>query len=148
VKLKKAHLGAGALALGAVLAFALPAGASVNLQSESSGGSILKIAKNAQIKAKGAATVVTLTLTCPAGARAQVAVDVAQAVNGNTVVRGSGYANDVTCTGGAQKLKIAVLAGPAPWKLGVAYAVGHADIYGNGYYAHLDTDREIVNVQS
>jgi hypothetical protein len=148
VKLKKAHLGAGALAVGAVLAFAVPAGAAVNLQSESNGTSAIKIVKQAKIKAKGAATIVTVNITCPAGSTYQLSVDVTQTVSPTTTTHGSGYVNNQVCTGGTEKVKVPVTSSGAPFKEGVAYAVGRADVYSPFGYVNLNTGREIVNVAS
>ncbi|WP_432972504.1 hypothetical protein [Dactylosporangium sp. CA-233914] len=148
MKLKKSHLGTGALALGAVLAFAVPAGAAVNLQSESSGGSAVKIVKTAKLKANGAATIVTVNVTCPAGAHYQLQVDVTQTVSPTSTTHGSGYLNNQACTGATEKVKVPVTSQGAPFKSGVAYAVGHLDVYGQNAYVTLNTGREIVNVAS
>ncbi|GGM48666.1 hypothetical protein ACFFX1_23435 [Dactylosporangium sucinum] len=148
MKLTKTHLGAGTLALGAVLAFAVPAGAAVNLQSESNGSSSIKIAKTANLKAKGAATVVTVKVGCPVGARYQVGVEVGQVVNGNTTAHGTAYLYNQVCTGAVENVKLHVLADGAPFKPGVAYAVGSADISGPAGYWNLNTGREIVNVNN
>ncbi|HTJ36215.1 MAG TPA: hypothetical protein VL738_23620 [Dactylosporangium sp.] len=148
MKLRKSHLGAGALALGAVLAFAVPAGAAVNLQSESSGNSAIKIVKEAKLKAKGAATVVTVNVTCPIGSYYQVTVDVVQTINPNTTTHGSGYVSNQECSGITDKVKVPVTAGAAPFKPGVAYAVGRLDVSSPWSYTTVNTGREIVNVES
>ena len=149
MKLTRSHLGAGALALGAVLAFAVPAGAAVNLQSESGGTPVIKIVKQAKLKAGGAATVVTVNLTCPAGAEYNLYVTVTQAIGGKTT-NGAGSTERQTCTGTTQKAKVPVTVsgGGAPFKKGDAYAVGTADIYGPGSYFRVETGRVIVNVES
>ncbi|WP_433044733.1 hypothetical protein [Dactylosporangium sp. CS-033363] len=148
MKLSKSHLGAGALALGAVLAFAVPAGAAVNLQSESNGTSALKIVKQAKLKANGAATVVTLNITCPSGDYYDLNVSVTQTI-GNKTTTGTGYAPRTECTGYTQKVKVPVTVsgGGAPFKQGDAYAVGNANVYGFDYL-QLSTGRVIVNVES
>jgi hypothetical protein len=148
VKLRKSYVGAGALAIGAVLAFALPAGAAVNLQSESGGGSAIKIVKNAQLKAKGAATIVTVSVACPTGSSFDLDVSVTQAVSGNKTTSGSGNAYNQACTGGFTKVKVAVPASPAPFKKGVAYAIGEAHVWNLYSYQVINTGREIVNVES
>ncbi|MER7274437.1 hypothetical protein ABT369_08280 [Dactylosporangium sp. NPDC000244] len=148
MKLKKSHLGAGALALGAVLAFAVPAGAAVNLQSESSGTAAIKIVKQANLKANGAATIVTVNVTCPIGNWFQLSVNVTQTVTPTTTTNGSGYVNDQPCTGGTQKVKVPVTSNGAPFTSGVAYAIGRASVSGSIGYVNLNTGREIVNVQS
>ncbi|WP_433076047.1 hypothetical protein ACQP1P_30685 [Dactylosporangium sp. CA-052675] len=148
MKVKKSHLGAGALALGAVLAFAVPAGAAVNLQSESSGTAAIKIVKQAKLKANGAATIVTVSVTCPTGSRFSLSVDVTQTVTPTTTTHGGGYLGEQWCTGATQKVKVPVTSTGAPFEAGVAYAVGHANIYGSIGYVNLDTGREIVNVES
>ncbi|GAA3249423.1 hypothetical protein ACFO1B_52830 [Dactylosporangium siamense] len=149
MNIKKSKLGVAALAVGGVLAFAVPAGAAVNLQSESPGALAIKITKNAQIKANGAATIVTLTVTCPTNWVFTADVSVTQTV-GSITTSGRGYTYEAPCTGAAQKVKIPVTASPAPFQLGVAYALGNLsarNLY-NSNYAYANTGREIVNVQS
>ncbi|GAA2388133.1 hypothetical protein [Dactylosporangium salmoneum] len=147
MKLQKKHLGVGAVALGAVLAFAVPAGAAVNLQSESNGTATVKIAKNAQLKAKGAVTIVTLNVTCPLGSHFSVYADVSQTISPSATTHGSGSLYNQACTGTAQKVKVTVPASPAPFIPGVAYATGHLEVYGYSYSA-ADTGRVIVNVEN
>ena len=148
MKLKKSHLGAGALALGTVLAFAVPAGAAVNLQSESSGGAAISIAKKAKLQARGAATIVTVTVTCPAGAWYQVGVTVSQTVSPTSVTSGSRYISNQRCTGTTEKVKVAVTPTPGPFQPGVAYATGELDVSLPSGYTQLYTGREIINVAS
>jgi len=148
MKLKKSHLGVGALALGGVLAFAVPAGAAVNLHSESGAGSAVKIVKTAKLKARGAATEVTVSVTCPSGGRFYLYVDVTQTVSPTTTTHGSGHLTNQYCTGFAENVKVPVTAGGAPFKLGVAYAVGELDVNTNQGYFTLNTGREIVNVNN
>ncbi|MET7421414.1 hypothetical protein [Dactylosporangium sp. NPDC005555] len=144
----RSKLGVAALAIGGVLAFAVPAGAAVNLQSESPGAPTVKIVKQAKLKANGAATIVTLTVTCPAGWTFSANASVTQTV-GSITTGGSNHTADTTCTGVAQKVKIPVTASPAPFQLGVAYALGELSVRSpNYYYAYANTGREIVNVES
>ncbi|WP_327006602.1 hypothetical protein OHA72_04580 [Dactylosporangium sp. NBC_01737] len=102
MKLTKSKLGVAALAVGGVLAFAVPAGATVNLQSESPGSPIVKITKNAKLKANGAATIVTLTVTCPAGWYFTAQASVTQTV-GSITTGGQNHTSELVCTGAAQK---------------------------------------------
>ncbi|MEV4140689.1 hypothetical protein AB0J72_52055 [Dactylosporangium sp. NPDC049742] len=148
MKVTKSKFGVAALAVGGVLAFAVPAGAAVNLQSESPGHGTVKIAKQAQLKAKGAATVVTLNVSCPAGWVFTGYVSVTQAV-GNITTGGSNRTSEIACTGYTQKVKVPVTASPAPFKVGDAYALGEIQVRSPGYqYFFANTGREIVNVQS
>ncbi|MEV8515376.1 hypothetical protein [Dactylosporangium sp. NPDC051484] len=147
MKLQKKHLGVGAVALGAVLAFAVPAGAAVSLQSESNGSAAVKIAQNAQLKAKGAVTIVTLNLTCPVGNHFWASTDVSQTVSPSATTHGSGALYNQSCTGTTQKVKVTAAASPAPFIPGVAYATAHVEVYGNTN-ATLDTGRVIVNVDN
>jgi hypothetical protein len=148
VKLTKSKLGVAALAVGGVLAFAVPAGATVNLQSESPGAPIIKIAKNAKLKANGAATIVTLTVTCPAGWYFAAQASVTQTV-GSITTGGQNHTSEAVCTGAAQKVKIPVTASPAPFHAGVAYALGDLSVRSPNYsYGYANTGREIVNVES
>ncbi|GAB3868927.1 hypothetical protein ACFPIJ_05630 [Dactylosporangium cerinum] len=148
MNITKSKLGVAALAVGGVLAFAVPAGAAVNLQSESPGAPTIKITKNAQLKANGAATVVTLTVTCPPGWFFNAGASVTQTV-GSITTGGHNQTTEATCTGAAQKVKIPVTASPAPFQAGVAYALGDLSVRSpNWAYAYANTGREIVNVQS
>jgi hypothetical protein len=148
MNITRSKLGVAALAVGGVLAFAVPAGAAVNLQSESPGAPTIKIAKDAKLKANGAATVVTLTVTCPAGWYFSTEVSVTQTV-GSITTGGRNHTSEATCTGAAQKVKVPVTASPAPFKVGVAYALGDLTVRSpNWNYSYANTGREIVNVQS
>ncbi|GAA2641241.1 hypothetical protein GCM10010399_88810 [Dactylosporangium fulvum] len=148
MKLNKSHLGAGALALGAVLAFAVPAGAAVNLQSESGGTPTIKIAKTARLKANGAATVATVNVTCPVGNWYSTYVEVVQTVNPTSTTRGNGSIINQRCSGFTEKVKVPVTASGAPFQVGVAYAVGQLEVTGPIGYINVNTGREIVNVNS
>ena len=148
MKVTRSKLGVAALAVGGVLAFAVPAGAAVNLQSESPGTGTVKIAKQAQLKAKGAATVLTLSVSCPAGWRFNVFASVTQTV-GDITTAGNNQTTEAICTGSTQKVKLPVTASPAPFKPGVAYAIGELQVRNPYYqYFYASTGREIVNVQS
>ncbi len=148
MKITKSRLGMAAIAAGGVLAFAVPAGAAVNLQSESPGAPTIKIAKQAKLKANGAATVVTVTVTCRPGWIFTATASVTQTV-GSITTGGSNHTSETICTGAAQKVKIPVTASPAPFQPGVAYALGELAVREYYYqYTYANTGREIVNVES
>lgn len=148
MNLTRSKLGVAAIAVGGVLAFAVPAGATVNLQSESPGAPVIKIAKQAKLKANGAATVVTLNVTCPAGWLFTATASVTQTV-GSITTGGSNHSSETVCTGAVQKVKVPVTASPAPFQPGVAYALGELAVRDYFYqFTYVNTGREIVNVQS
>lgn len=87
----------GAVALGATVAFALPAGADVRVQSESPPGTI-KVANEAKLNADGTVEV-RVAIVCWPGGRSKIKVNLAQPQVGGPV-RGYGeVAIGPLCTG-------------------------------------------------
>ncbi|GIF69201.1 hypothetical protein Ais01nite_72360 [Asanoa ishikariensis] len=118
--------------MGAALAVAVPAGAAVQVQSESPPRGVAKIVKTAKLKANGAAGVVTFQVNCVPRKTFDSSVIVSQRVGGK-VTRGETYVFNTRCEAdGTNKLKAAVVPGPKPFKPGVAFATVRVDFYPGG----------------
>jgi hypothetical protein len=123
---------AGAIAVGAALAVALPASAAVQVQSESPARGVAKIVKNAKLKANGAAGVVTFDVNCVPREGFDANVKVSQRVGGK-VTSGDSYLSNIRCEAdGTNKVKASVVPGPKPFKPGVAFATVRVDFYNSG----------------
>lgn len=123
---------AGAIAVGAALAVALPASAAVQLQSESPARGVAKIVKNAKLKANGAAGVVTFDVNCVPLRDFDSSVKVSQRVGGK-VTSGDTYVYNIRCEAdGTNRVKASVVPGPKPFKTGVAFATVRVDFYPGG----------------
>jgi hypothetical protein len=143
VRLNRARaLVVGVVAAGAALALAVPAGAAVQLQSESPPATV-RIAENAQLKAKGAGLTATIVVSCAEGTTFRAYTTVSQRVGG-VVTRGSGYASD-TCTGERQRVKVGLSPSPKPFKAGVAFATADVD-FDYPYWTSVNARREITIV--
>lgn len=125
--LRPAIAGAG-VAAAAVLAFALPAGASVNVQSSSPAVASLKLGQKATIEANGAVVFAPTKVKCPAGYTAYVNVRITEAV-GDNIAAGSESVS-VPCTGRVQNITLNVSPSEHPFKKGVAWGSAELDIYG------------------
>jgi hypothetical protein len=109
-----------AIGVGAVFALALPAGASVSLQSQSPPVAAVKLGNQAKINAKGAVVFPTVKVTCPPGSFAQLTVQVTETV-GNNIASGATSEEIEPCTGTVQKLTVAVTPINHPFRKGVAF---------------------------
>ena len=127
---KKARLiVAGAIAIGGALAVAVPASAAVQLQSESPAQGVAKINTKAQLKANGAAGVVTFQVNCVPRQTFASTVQVSQRVGGQ-VTSGQTYIYSTRCEAdGTNKVKASVVPSKKPFKPGVAYATVRVDFY-------------------
>ncbi len=110
---------AAAVGAGAVLAFALPAGAAVSLQSQSPPVDALKLGARATLDANGAVVFPSVQVLCQSGRTAFLTVRVTENV-GNAIASGSGGA-EVACNGQQQTLRIAVTPTQKPFKTGIAF---------------------------
>jgi hypothetical protein len=117
-----------AVAAGAVLAFAMPAGAALSLQSESPPQGQVQIGKTASLVANGAAVFTAINVVCAPGNYATLSVTVTQAV-GNTIASGQTQREVSPCTGRPQKLSVAVTPTQRPFVKGTAF--GQAVLYTN-----------------
>jgi hypothetical protein len=108
-----------ALATGVFIAFGLPAGADVSLQSESPSVASVTLGSTGVLSAHGAAVTVPVTVVCQPGAYAFVYLTIYQRT-GNDIAVGSEYVN-VSCTGSPQTLEVVVNPYPKPFHPNVAY---------------------------
>jgi hypothetical protein len=115
-----------AVAIGAVLAFAMPAGAALSLQSQSPPQAQVQIGRTASLQANGAAVFTAVNVVCAPGSYATLTVRVTQAVR-DTIASGETHREVQPCTGRPQKLSVAVTATQRPFVRGIAF--GQAALY-------------------
>jgi hypothetical protein len=115
-----------AIAVGALLAFALPAGAAVSVQSESQPSLEVTLGATALLDAKGAVVYVPVTVVCQPASFSSLVVQVTQRV-GSDIASGVAY-TDVDCTGSVQELVIAVTATQNAFRKGVAFGRARLDV--------------------
>jgi hypothetical protein len=120
MKAKFPLIAAGAMGVGAVLAFALPAGASVSVQSQSPPAGTVKLGQKATLQANGAVVFAPVKVTCRPGSYTQLTVLVAENVNGN-IASGTTYTQVDPCTGQPQSMQIAVVPTQKAFKAGLAW---------------------------
>jgi hypothetical protein len=119
-------LAAGAIALGATFAFALPAGAAVSSQSPPT--AVLKLANQANIDANGAVVFVPLRFTCRPGSQAYVSAEITENVGG-FIASGSGSTrNELNCSGKAQSVTLAVTPTQRAFAKGVAFGEAYLQV--------------------
>jgi hypothetical protein len=110
-----------AVAMGAVLALALPGGAQADVQVKSPPNHVVAIEATATWEANGAAVYVTIDVICPKGASSNVSITVTQAVDG-AIVQGQTYRSvGFACVGRPQAVRIGVTPMPKPFAKGVAF---------------------------
>jgi hypothetical protein len=132
-----------AITLGAALAATLPALPAVSQQSPPP--PMVEIADTATLAARGAAVLVTVTVTCPADSDfAQLFVSVSQR-RGSRVANGSGFISDFTCTGEPQEITVPVLAFGASFRQGVAFATAELFVCGP-FFCESVTDAEEITI--
>lgn len=129
-----------AVATGAVLAFAMPAGAALSLQSQSPPQAQVQIGKTASLVANGAAVFTAINVVCAPGNYASLVVSVTQAV-GNTIASGQTQREVSPCTGRPQKLSVAVTPTQRPFVKGVAF--GQAELY---TYSGAVRDERVIRI--
>jgi hypothetical protein len=120
VKAKFPLIAAGAIGVGAALAFGLPAGAAVSVQSQSPPTSTVKLGKTARLDANGAVVFAPVKVTCRPGSFTQLSVTVAENVGGN-IASGTTFTEISPCTGTQQKLQIAVIPTQKAFRAGTAF---------------------------
>jgi hypothetical protein len=113
-------IAAGAMGVGAVLAFALPAGASVSVQSQSPPTGTVKLGQRATLEANGAVVFAPVKVVCRPGSYTAITVLVAENVGGN-IASGTTYTQVDPCTGQPQSLQIAVVPTQKAFKPGLAW---------------------------
>jgi hypothetical protein len=129
-----------AVATGAVLAVAMPAGAALSLQSQSPPQAQVQIGRTASLQANGAAVFTAVNVVCAPGSYAVLNVAVTQAV-GNTIASGQTSREIQPCTGRPQKLSIAVTATQRPFVKGIAF--GQAALYTSNSNGTVRDERTI-----
>jgi hypothetical protein len=132
-----------AVAVGAIVATALPAGASVSLQSQSPPVAAVKLGPKAKLDARGAVVFPTVKVTCAPGDFALLTVQVTEAV-GKDIASGASSQQVSPCTGAVQKFTVAVTPVNHPFRKGVAFGQAWLDVC-NGFSCH--TFRDFHNIQ-
>ncbi|MGW4462010.1 hypothetical protein [Micromonospora sp. NBC_01796] len=116
-----------AIAVGGVIAFALPAGAAVSVQSESPSVAAVTLGGKARLDANGAVVFAPVKVACTPGSYAALTVEVTQAV-GNNIAKGDKTVTIQECTGDQQKLNVAVTPDLKPYRKGVAFGSARLEV--------------------
>ncbi|MEV4629703.1 hypothetical protein AB0J90_25900 [Micromonospora sp. NPDC049523] len=116
-----------AIAVGGVIAFALPAGAAVSVQSESPSVAVVSLGAKARLDANGAVVFAPVKVACTPGGSAYLVVEVTQAV-GNGIAKGEKVFTVPECTGDQQKINVAVTPDLKPYRKGVAFGSARLDV--------------------
>jgi hypothetical protein len=116
----KTFAATAAIALGALLAFTLPAGAALSVQSQSPPNATVELGRTATLQANGAAVFTAVNVVCAPGQYTSLEVIVTEAVR-NTIASGRTVRQIYDCTGKPQKLTIAVTPTQRPFVRGVAF---------------------------
>jgi hypothetical protein len=119
MKIKRLPLAAaGAIGLGAVLAFALPAGAAVSAQSPPDAS--VRLGGQATLDADGAVVFAPVTIACRSGLSAYLTVRVTENVGG-FIASGDANVLGARCTGGKAKFTATVTPTQRAFRKGVAF---------------------------
>jgi hypothetical protein len=113
-------LTAAVIGAGAVLAFALPAGMAVAVQSQSPPVSQVQLGQRAILDANGAVVFAPVKVVCRPGAFAYLTVTVTENVGGD-IASGSTFEEIEQCTGSVQSFDIAVTPTQKAFRVGVAF---------------------------
>ena len=118
------------VAVGTVLALALPGGAQA-VQVKSPPNGVVLFEAEAVLEANGAAVTAVVDYFCPTGTSISVEITVTQAV-GDTIASGRStrYFNSV-CNGKPQVLRVAVAATQRPFVKGAAFGQVEGSFYGD-----------------
>jgi hypothetical protein len=131
MKLTRRHtqlLAASAIGLGAVVAFALPAGAAVI--SKSPPAPVLKLGTTATLEANGAVVFAPVKFTCPVGSTGYESVTVTEAVEGGLIASGSGGTDPIPCTGRQQNINQSVTPTQRAFIKGAAFGQAYLNVCG------------------
>jgi hypothetical protein len=131
-----------AIGVGAVLAFALPAGAAVSVQSQSPPVAAVKLGSTARLDANGAVVFAPVKVTCSPGSYAFLTVAVTENV-GNAIASGQ-RSLQVPCDGTQQSLSVSVTPTQKPFRKGVAF--GSADLQVCEYSCVLVRDEHNIDI--
>ena len=135
----------GALAAGATLALALPAGAAVSVQSESAPIKALDLGDTARLDAKGAVVSAPVTLTCMPGRTAYLYLKVTQKV-GPGIATGT-TSREISCTGTPQEIRLSVTPTGRAFHRGTAYGAASAAACYRGNCTELFDEHVITIVR-
>ena len=134
----------GALVVGAGLAVAAPAMPAVGQFSPPTVISV-EVGDEAKLVAKGAAVLVPVEVTCPAGtAFGSLSVQVTQRV-GSRIASGFGGTSNFACTGTTQVVHVLVTAQDAAFKKGPAVAQASLFVCGD-FGCQSVTDTETIRI--
>jgi hypothetical protein len=140
-------LAVGAVGVGAALAFALPAGAAVSLQSQSPPvPSSVSLGKRATLDANGAVVFPSVKFVCATGQTANLSVIVTENVGGGRIAKGGGFRSNVACTGSAQTLRIAVTPDNWAFRRGVAFGQLFASICSQFQCEDQQQDEHVIRI--
>jgi hypothetical protein len=114
-------------ATGAMLAFALPAGAAVAVQSQSPPTPAVTLGRTATLDARGAVVFAPVDVVCPPGSYTALSVTVAENVGGN-IASGTTRTQIQPCTGSVQSLNVAVIPTQKAFRTGVAFGQAQLDV--------------------
>jgi hypothetical protein len=135
-----------AITLGAALAATLPALPAVSQQSPPP--PMVEIGDTATLAARGAALLVTVTVTCPADSDfADLFVSVSQR-RGSRVANGGGFVGNIDCTGEPQEITVPVQAFGATFRQGVAFATAELFVCGPFFCGSVTDAEEITIVRA
>ncbi|WP_329108881.1 hypothetical protein OG792_09585 [Micromonospora sp. NBC_01699] len=135
-----------AIAVGGVIAFALPAGAAVSVQSESPSVAIVKLGAKARLDANGAVVFAPVKVACTPGSYSTLTVQVTQAV-GNGIAKGEKTVSIQECTGDEQKINVAVTPDLKPYRKGVAFGSARLEVCDGRGCVSLYDERNIQIVK-
>jgi hypothetical protein len=142
-RIRLALVAAGAIGVGAAVAFAVPAGAAVSLQSQSPPVAAVSLGNTATLDANGAVVFAPVKFTCTPGTFASLQVKVTENV-GNAIASGSAFEQIDLCTGAVQRITVAVTPDQKPFRKGVAF--GQAWLTSCNQFA-CRTFRDFHNIQ-
>jgi hypothetical protein len=143
MKKKFALVVTGAISVGAALAFAMPASAGVNLQSESPGVGAVDLGKRARLDANGAVVFAPVTVACMPNAYAYLTVKVTQA-NGDSIASGQKTREVKPCNGKKQKVELSVTPTQRPFRTGVAWGEAELSVCTN--YCRSLSDEHLITI--
>jgi len=127
VKTNYPLVAAATIGIGAAIAFALPAGANVAVQSQSPSIHTVTLGRTAKLDANGAVVFAPVKLACTPGSTAYVSVKVTQNAGGR-IASGQSYAQIKPCAGKEQTLRISVTPTNVPFRRGVAFGQASLDV--------------------
>ena len=137
-------IAASAIGIGAALAFAIPAGAAVSVQSESPSVATITLGNKATLDADGAVVFAPVKFACTPGSYTSLTVSVTQNVGGR-IASGSTYEEIEPCTGKEQSRRLAVTPTQRPFRKGVAFGQSRLQVCGPA--ARCKTVRDEHNIQ-